>query len=463
MNFRYMLLAVMLCASTVWAGSYRSELRFNDSIPDYSACYFGYNKFDFSFKLWKNSEYSIPISDSLIEQWNMLLKYCPSVNENVYSNGIKILQFHIENEPDTELSKAYTDTLMLLYDRYIQYFPNRAKTNESQKAWLLGQKGIDLITYNDDRFKEANDLFRQSIDLEQNKSEGTVLVYYLRSTIKMARSGLVDSLTIVEVYNSVMKIADNQILNYTINHDFRNLEIAERFKENILDTFESFADCTSLKGIFGKYLQETPPKMALLKMVVNNLEQFDCESDSMYRNALFSIYELEPSTANAFQIANYLYKSDQFSESLPYFEESIKSANIDTVQRAYKMMSEIYSYNKNYPKSRQMALKAIELKPTDGFPYITIGNLYAETATNCGTDDFTSNVAYWVAVDKFRKAIAVDSTLFDKANQLIITYSSRFPSKESIVNQGLKEGSNYTIECWFTENTIVRALKNINP
>ena len=122
-------------------------------------------------------------------------------------------------------------------------------------------------------------------------------------------------------------------------------------------------------------------------------------------------------------------------------------------------MAETLRALKNYPRSRQMALKAIELKPDDGGPYITIGDVYAASAKDCGSNDLTSRVAYWAAVDKYQQARRVDESQADAANKRIATYSVYFPSLETIFFHGLQEGSSYTIDCWFKEETTVRASK----
>jgi tetratricopeptide (TPR) repeat protein len=206
-------------------------------------------------------------------------------------------------------------------------------------------------------------------------------------------------------------------------------------------------------------MSKTPDDIELLKKVTAILDRSGCQTDPLYLTASVNLHKLEPSPESAYNIGRLMLKDEKLNEALPYFEEASKSTDLNKSQTSFKMLSEIYRALKNYPRSRQMALKAIELNPNDGGPYITIGNLYAASAKDCGKDDFSSRAAYWAAVDKFIKARNVDPSVAEAANGLIAAYSAYFPTKETIFFNDYKEGAPYTIECWFTEETTIRAAK----
>jgi tetratricopeptide (TPR) repeat protein len=121
------------------------------------------------------------------------------------------------------------------------------------------------------------------------------------------------------------------------------------------------------------------------------------------------------------------------------------------------MLSNIYSIKKEFQTARNYAYKALEYIPKDGSLYIMIGDMYASTAKQCGSNDLTSKVAYWAAVDKYQKAKQIDPTVADEANQRINTYKQYFPRKETIFFHDLNEGDSYEVECWINETTTVRA------
>ena len=108
-----------------------------------------------------------------------------------------------------------------------------------------------------------------------------------------------------------------------------------------------------------------------------------------------------------------------------------------------------------YSDSRDNALKAEQLHPNWGEPYILIGQIYAESQNQCSNITLPASV-FWVAVDKFTEAKKVDPTVEEKANKLIITYSKYYPKKEDAFFQNVHEGDTYTVGCWINEKTTAR-------
>ncbi len=411
------------------------------------------------FKQWKSSDYTNSAINELVTPWKWVFNHCPLGSENTYVDGAKIMQFRIENEKNAALKEKYIDTLMLVYDQRVQYFPNHYKTGRSQVGSILGRKGVDLYTYNEDRYKEANDILNQAFELDGAETDGVVLIYYFRSVIKMARDGVVDSASIVDAYDRVADAIDKNINQLTKAGDTKYLEIYKNLKGNIDATFEPFATCEDLVRIYRKKMGKTPDDVELLKKITAILDRSNCSADPLYLEASVQLHKLEPSPESAYNIGRLMLKDKNLNEAIAYFDEATKSEDVAKAQTSYKYLAEIYRELRNFPRSRQMALKAIELNPEDGAPYVTIGNLYAASAKDCGNDEFTNRTAYWAAVDKFVKAKSVDPALAESVNSLISSYSAYFPTKETIFFHDHQEGDSYTVECWFTEVTTVRAAK----
>jgi len=106
---------------------------------------------------------------------------------------------------------------------------------------------------------------------------------------------------------------------------------------------------------------------------------------------------------------------------------------------------------KQYEKSRTIARKAAKLNPKAGKPYIIIGDLYALSAKECGNDEFTTKVAYWAAVDQYKRARAIEPDLDEIINKKISYYSKYYPTLEMLFFQNLDEGDTYNVECWINE------------
>lgn len=434
-----------------------------DKLPKYGkdsvTCVTNISLYREFLKQWKASDYTSPVIKDIIEPWRWVFTNCPQASENIYVDGVKIMQYRIENEKNPQIQARLIDTLMKVYDQRITFFPVHNKTGKSQEGAILGRKGIDLSTYDQERYEETYNILKRSIELDGEDSDGTVMIYYFRSVIKMARKAKVDSSMIVDAYDQVIDILDHNINKLTKAGDTKWVENYKNFKGNIDATFEPFAHCSDLVRIYSVKMEKNPNDTDLLKKITSLLDRRSCQDDPLYLKASQQLHKLEPSPESAYNIGRLLVKDEKYNQAIPYFEEATKSEDVDKAQGACKLLAETFRAVRNYPRAKQMALKALELKPEDGRPYIIIGDLYAASAKDCGNNEFTSRVAYWAAVDKYMQAKRVDESQTEIANRLIGTYSAHFPTKESIFFNGYEEGKPYTVECWFKEETIVRAAK----
>jgi tetratricopeptide (TPR) repeat protein len=158
-------------------------------------------------------------------------------------------------------------------------------------------------------------------------------------------------------------------------------------------------------------------------------------------------------------IGKMLLNEGKYTEAIEYLKETEKMEDPNALEKSYLYIAQAYRALNNYPSARTYALKSIALNPTDGQPYMMIGDLYAESAKDCGDNELTSRAAFWVAVDKYYKAKQVDPSVAEEAEKKIATYSIYFPPISTIFFYALKEGDTYRVECWINEDTKVRASK----
>jgi tetratricopeptide (TPR) repeat protein len=222
---------------------------------------------------------------------------------------------------------------------------------------------------------------------------------------------------------------------------------------------EPFATCTDLISIFRKKYDATPDDIELLKKITKLLDEKKCQDDPFYFLTTEKLYQLEPSPASAYLLGKMLMKEEKYAEAIDYLKEVEKLEDQVTVQKSYKYLAECYRALRNFPTARTYALKSISLNPNDGQPYLMIGDMYAESARDCGDNDLTQRVAYWAAVDKYIKAKQVDPAVAEDADKRIASYSAYFPTMEIIFFYTLKEGDTYRVECWINEDTKVRPSK----
>lgn len=417
----------------------------NDSVT----CIMNISLYREFFKQWKASDYKSETVKDVIEPWRWVFLNCPKGTQNTYIDGVKIVSYMIENAKTPALKDKYIDTLMMVYDQRIKYF--------GKEGYVLGRKGVDLFTYRPKDIEEIYKDLKKSVELEGDNTAGPVLVWYMNAAVNMAKEGKADSAVIFDTYDISTVIIDHNIKkNESVPEEKKNWEIIQGNIELIL---EPFATCTDLVKIYRKKFTETPNDVVLLKKINTILDDKKCQTDPLYFETTKRLYELEPSPASAYMIGKMLLNEGKYAESIDYLKEAEKMGDTTALQKSYKYIAQAYRVLNNFPAARTYALKSAALNPHDGDPYMMIGDMYAESAKDCGTNDLTSRAAYWTAVDKYIKAKQVDPSIVAEADKKISAYSVYFPTTSTIFFYALKEGDTYKVECWINEDTKIRAAK----
>ena len=163
------------------------------------------------------------------------------------------------------------------------------------------------------------------------------------------------------------------------------------------------------------------------------------------------------SPSSPISMARLFVKKKNFSKAIASYEQAIDSEK-DLNEKAnyyYELALVIYD-QKDYPRVRDLAIEAINLRPGWGKPYILIGNIYASSANLIGESDLQQRIVYCLAVDQFINAKAIDPAVSSEANEDIGKYSQFFPNKEDALFENIKAGSIYKIGGWINESTTVR-------
>lgn len=426
---------------------------------DSATCVMNLSLYREFYKQWKSSKYKNSAINDAIVSWRKAYASCPRASQNIYVDGIKMLKYHIKVSKDDAEKNAYVDTMLMVYDARIKYFPIKHKSDKSQVGELLGRKGVDLYKQRPSAYVQAYEILKRSLDLEKENAKGPVCVYYFRASAKMAQKGDADTANVVDDYDMIMDIVDANIKKYTVKEKSKQISEWQNIKGNIENTFEPFANCTDLVRIYQKKYDQSPNDVDLLKKITKILDKKKCHESPLYFEAVVALHHAGASPESAYLIGKMLINQERFKEAIPYMEEATKMEDLDKADDAFVYLAKTYRALNRLPESRKNALKAVELNPSWGEPYAFIGDLYAMSATKCGDNDLTKKVAYWAAVDMYRKAKQVDASLTDEMNKKINTYKVYFPPTELLFFYGINEGDTYTVGCWINRDTKVRAAK----
>ncbi|MBR2051991.1 MAG: hypothetical protein IJ961_05920 [Bacteroidales bacterium] len=409
---------------------------------------------------WKQAKYNPKnINQQMITSWRNVYNNCPSLRQNTYLDGVTIMTYaFIRPEKNAEIKDKYVDTLIMIYDKRAEYFPNGK--NGSQVGNIMGRKGIDIFTWAPHRYEEAYNALKQAIELDGNNSNYAFINTYFTTVITMVKNGKLEESAILDEYDRLSGIVD---YNIKVNTEMANEKVLSNFNEtkaNLDLAVQPYANCEDLVRIYQPKFDANPNDVELLTKIAQVLEKRKCDDSELYLAVAVNLHKVNPSPESAYLIGKKYLAEKDYNQATKYLLESTKSENTDWAHQSYIYLAQIMNMNKNYEQGRTYARRAYELDKSNGEPFIIIGQLYAASAKDCGTGDFYSKTAFWAAVDQFEKAKSIDPSLKDKANELINAYVHYFPTIESIFFNGFEEGQDFTIEgCWINETTKVRAAK----
>lgn len=407
------------------------------------------------FKQWKSTKYkSEAVLDAVIP-WREVYFGCPKSSEKMYVDGLKMMNYYF-NKSEGEARAAYMDTIEMIYLQRLEYFP--VKKGKSQKGDIYGRLGTDIMKKMPERADKAYDYLKESVALEQDNASISSMVYYFRATIRKVKNGVADATLVVDTYDELSTLIEANIDRNVDNP--KKLEHWKNAQSNIEKTFEPYATCDALVGIYQKKFEASPEDIDLLKKITKILKKKKCTSSELFFASTKKLYELEPTPKAAMLMGKMLIEEENYSEAAKYMEEAVGMIEEDREKAdILSDLGKIYFKLNQYVKARSYARQSIALNPADGMSFIMIGDMYAGSAGDCGNNDLTKKVAYWAAVDQYYRAKKADPELAELVSKRVATYNKYFPTTETIFFYDLKEGDSYQVECWINETTTVRAAK----
>lgn len=391
----------------------------------------------------------IDLIDRAIDAWKSAFNNCPEASINIYIYGVKIMRYLVENEQDETIKAGYIDTLMLVYDKRIQYFGDKDK--------LLGRKAIDLIKYRPSEIKEAYSFFLEGAKLCTNGAEEASMLTFMKTTAILYKKG---EITADEVLDNYLLIADllDKKKKVTKNNDKTQLAI-DNVERLLVET--GAAKCENLVEIFSPQFQETPDNLDLLKKITSLLLKIKCDNTQLFADASEKLYALEPSAESAYNLAKLFINREEYHKSAYYFKKAIELEEDNLKKADYYYQLGLLSSQElgQQSQARSYAYEALNLKENWGQPYLLISRAYATSSSSCGSNKFEKAAVFWAAVDKCIKAKSVDPKISDEANKYIAQFSQYFPNNEDAFFYGYADGQSYTVGCWINEPTTVRTIK----
>ena len=384
-----------------------------------------------------------------INPWRKVFGQCPASSEKMYVEGVTMYKNFIESAPTPERAEQMIDTLMLIYDRRIEYFSD-------EDGGTLGRKGIDLLRYRRsdiDAVEQGYGMLKKSIDLGQSKSRDAVLVTFINAAITLNKADKLDDNQVIEDYFQVTGIIDKLLAKSSR---------WERAKENVDDLMlnSGLLTCDALNSYFEPQFEAGKNDQVFLEKLIDFYTQTGCDRTDLYVAASEQMYVIEPGPKSAHQLARLFMIRSDYPKAALYLKEAVGGADVDSETKAewYFELAIVTRAQEKYCEAITYAREAISLKSNYGQAYLLIGDCYIFSREELG-DDFQQRTAYWAAADKYAKAKAVDPSVSDEATKKINDYSGQYPNHEEVFFRDMKDGDSYEVKGCINEYTTVRSRK----
>ncbi len=384
-----------------------------------------------------------------ITPWRQVFGECPAASERMYVEGITMYRKSIESSSDENRKEQLIDTMLLIYDRRIEYF-GKGEGN------ILGRKGIDLLRYRRSDIESVDAAYgylKRSIEMEKNKTRDAVIITFVSASITLNQKGKFDDGQVIEDYFMATEIVDK-----LLDKSSRYVRAKKSIDDNMIKS--GILTCDALNGYYQPQFEAKKTDKEFLQKVIKFYDASGCDRADLYVAASEQMYKIDPGPESAHQLGILFIAKSDFTKAAQYLQMAVAGENIDDETRAewYYELTVVSLANKEYCAAILWAKEAIVRKSDYGKAYIALGDAIIACRDNLG-DDFEKRTAFWVAADKYTKARSVDPSVATDANKKLNQYKAQYPNHEEVFFRDLKDGDSYQVKGCINEYTTVRSRK----
>ena len=417
------------------------------------------NQLDAAYTNWKKAYDMAPAADG--------------ARDVHYTDGIKILKHKLKNETEDTKKKEYANQITALYDQAVTCLGSGAvklpkmKAND-RVAYLLGRKAFDMFYELRSPYADVRKTLEMAVEKGGNNTEYIVLDPYARITVHQFTNNLMTKEEARAVYQKLNDIADYNVANNTKLQ--AQYEQAKGAMQGVFAQIEhSIFDCAYFINKLKPEYEDNPDDPETLRDIISTLKRQGCESGEPFLDELETKWAKYAAAENARRQAEFEANNPAFMAKKEYDEGNYPAAiakyrealgqETDEVKKAdyYFRIASIQGRKMGqYGQARTNAYNAAKLRPDWGGPYMLIGDLYAKSSRNCGSDAYTRGLAVLAAIDKYRKARSIDPSVASEANRRIGNYQGSIPPKEDVFMRGKNGGKTDKVPCWIGETVQVK-------
>lgn len=393
--------------------------------------------------------------DEAYDAWRFTYCNCSKGNpdqEWIYMGGTAIMLDKLKKTPkdDKPTRALYYDSMITIYNQWIDVYPqNAAASYSSMGLWTVAYQSSDF-----EKLKKGKGYFEKAFEMSPEKISYTSATYYMITLQRLVKYKQLDSATWIDGYFKMSEVIDKNL-----TPENSKLDKWEKARADLDKMMAPVLNCEQLLPIYTKKLDEGGLSAEELNKMVVFMKRKGCDDSETYERAATLLCSMEPTDACKEFLGDQMYKKGEYSKAIDYYKEAIELAEDNP--RKSELYLKIADCQIKMKSGGVMSTvnTALSLDPNNGKAYLLKAGLYVSMTKNC-SEAFDKKAGFWVVVDTYNKAKAVDPSLADICNKKIATYSQYFPTKGEIffetddAGNSLKIGSPYTVKCLGLSSTI---------
>ena len=371
--------------------------------------------------------------------WNNVIKNCPKENEVVYTDGIQILQYKIDNAASAEEKEKLVRDVLKLYDQYNKNFPLSTPDFEVNKAMTLVSNKIDakeeIFNLLDSGFAKAS----------KNVTDVNAIYTYFSIYCERFNNGdkKITANSVLEKYTLV-----NSLLNelQASKPESKEYKTAQRAIDNLI---KDVATCENLEAFYAKNYSENQENTDWITSALLSLSG-KCSNKPIFNTLSEKLYSLKVTAQSANFMALGNLKQRKFPEAIKFYTESaeLQTNPIEKAKIYYTLATGLLA--NDLPKSKEYLNKAVASDPKMGKAYLFLAQLYANSANDCGKTDFEKKAVYYLAIQTAKKAAIAEPRLKPTSDKVAKDFEAKSVTAAEI-SKAKMNGKSLSIGCWINE------------
>ncbi|MDC0176632.1 hypothetical protein OAJ14_00540 [Polaribacter sp.] len=406
------------------------------------------------YNLFKGDYQSKKYEEAYIN-WMYLMDNCKDLSVNIYKFGSNLVE---DVRKDPALAKR-------VYEQRLQYFPtkNPAKVHSDYATYLAKNK----LVSEDEIFL----ILEKGYNIDPTKMGVKNLYMYFQGVTD--RNKETNPQKVFDTYDDVLENVTIKLEGYAaklkqLTADStkvlgkREISLVRAYTINskALGTVESnldviiseLATCERLVPLYQRDFEANKTNAVWLKRAVSRMFNKGCQSDPLFEILVRAYAEASPSPESYAFLASLLEDKGDVNGASQMRQKSFELETDPLKKAKIKLkFAQAAKGRGQLSKARSLAREALKFNPNYGKAYLFIARLYQSSVNKCGKNEFEKRMVYVAALNKARKAAAVDPSISGIAAKYIRSYSGNVPSKKVIFTAGVNPGSSYTIKCWIGE------------